>query len=241
MSQQHPLSPPSSLFRKMKSCRKNKGFTLIELLVAMSLLSVIGLVLIGILSHSSALVSQGSNLIALHQKSRNAIDRISPILATAVLGPVGQERIIIPSKLKSDGAADIEVTDNDPTVYSDTLKFTTTEDFLLPTYDPRVWDGNYHVYEFQFIRDVPTDPASPGKVEFHRLMSATGNHDVDTSATHHPAVVAFNVQNFRCFLVNPNAVEVRIDTRGQRKGPQGNQIEVIETERSIISIPSGSY
>lgn len=228
----------------MKSPRRNAGFTLLELLVAMSLLTIIGLVLVGILSHSSALVSQGSTLIALHQKSRNAIDRISPILATAVLGPVGQDAIITPSKLKSLGDADIEDQDEltvDKEIYSDTLKFTTTEDFLLPTYDPRNWDGNYHVYEFQFIRDVPADPASPGKVEFHRLLTANGNHDVDTSANHHPAVVAFNVQNFRCFLVNPNAVEVRIDTRGQRKGPQGNQIEVIETERSIISVPSGSY
>jgi hypothetical protein len=222
------------------SHRRAAAFTLIELLVAMMLLSVIGIVLIGILSQSSALVSQGSNLIALHQRSRNAVDKISPILATAVVGDLGnQKAILIPSVQKNLAAADVEELDNDPTVYSDTLKFTTTEDLLNPAYDPRVWDGNHHVYEFQFILDDANDPNSLGKIELHKLLSTNGNHDVDTSLA--PAVIAFNIQNFRCFLVSPNAVEVRIDTRGQRKGPQANMIEVVETQRAILSVPSGSY
>jgi hypothetical protein len=197
----------------------------------MMLLMVISTVLIGIGAQSSALVSQGANLISLHQKSRSAIERMAPILATSVTSP-GKKSILIP-KLKSSDPV------NPP--YDFRIRFHTTEDFLQPGYDPRApYDPTtlaVYTYEFAFIPDDPMNPNSLGKIELHKMKE--GTDDVDTALE--PRVIAHGVQQFRCLLINANTLEVTVDTAGQRKGPQGNMIDVVEPERAVLSIPSESY
>lgn len=229
------MSPQPLSSRRLNRCPRAgiSGFTLIELLVCMSLLILIGLVLIGITGQSSALVAHGASVISLHQKSRSAMQRIAPLLATAVTTP-GHKSVEIPA-LKS----------NDPVnpPYDFRIRFNTTEDFLrqTPPYDPReVFDPAsvpVYLYEIEFVKDTPSNPKSLGKLEFHKLNLNTKT--VDTSL---PArVLAHKIQQFRTLLINSNTLEVIVDTSGTRKGPQGNLIEVVETERSVISIPSESY
>lgn len=224
--------PQSSLTNRRLTTKD--GFTLVELLVGMSLMIVIGLVLISMLHHSAALVSQGTAMIATHQKSRSVIDRVGPYVATAVPGPT--KAIITPEQAKSNIGSD-------PDLLDDRVQFTTTEDFLrtTPPYDPtdggidEFWDptsDGYHIYQIVFV----PDGTGLGRVELQK-MSDPGIVD----ATVAPRVLGHRILAFRTALLSGNALEIQVETSTQRRGPNQNMIDVIESESAVIAIPQGSY
>ena len=208
------------------------GFSLIELLLVFFLTTLIGVVVIGLVSHSTALVSLGSEKLITQQKSRSAIARMGPYIATAVPG-ANRPAIIFPG-VKSANPG------NPP--YDLKVRFNTTEDFLAPGYDPRAaiinpTAASFFLYEFEFIRSIPSDTDSLGRIELHRLNPATGL--VDTTVA--PRIMAHNVQGFRALRIGSNAVEIRIDTRSTRRGPHGSTYTHIETEISALAVPSENY
>lgn len=214
-----------------QACRKpSKGFTLLELLVSMFILGVIGTVLVGILSQSQSLVSQGASVIGSHQKARNAFDRIAPYVATAVSTSKG-EAILIPKEKSNDFA--------EPT-FDFRVVFHTTEDFLNPAYDPTApYDPIAQVvftYEIAFVPDSAA-PGSLGKIMLRRLVE--GSDTVDT--TREPRPLAFNVQQFRCLLLTSNSLQMVIDQRVQRKTSRGELLDEVKSEQAILSIPASTY
>ena len=226
MSSLLPLHKRAQAYRK-----PSRGFTLLELLVSMFILGIIGTVLVGLLSQSQSLVSQGASVIGSHQKARNAFDRIAPYVATAVSTSKGAA-ILVPG-LKS----------NDPVNpdYRFRIVFHTTEDFLAPGYDPSLpYDPvtqNIYTYEIIFIPDNASDPNSLGNVMLRRLIEGTDT--VDTSRE--PRPLAFGVQQFRCLLLTANSLQITMDQRVTRKGPQGNLIEEIKSEQTILAVPASTY
>ena len=210
-----------------------RGFSLIELLLVFFLTTLIGVVVIGLVSHSTALVSLGSEKMITQQKSRSAIAKMGPYLSTAVPGS-NRPAIIVPA-LKSD-------TPENPTYDLDVIQLNTTEDFLAPGYDPRTVVVNpvstqYFLYEFKFVRVNASDPNSLGRIELRRLNPST--LAVDTTVT--PRIMAHNVQGLRCLRLGTYVIEVRIDTRSTRRGPHGSSYTKVETEISALAVPSGSY
>ena len=196
----------------------------------MFILGVIGTVLIGILSQSQALVSQGASVIGSHQKARNAFDRIAPYVATAVSTPKG-EAILTPKEKSNDPV-------NPP--YDFRIVFHTTEDFLNPGYNPSApYDPVTQVvftYEIAFVPDSAA-PGSLGRILLRKLIEGTST--VDTTFDARP--LAFNVQQFRCLLLTSNSLQITIDQRVQRKGPQGNLIDEVKSEQAILAIPASTY
>ncbi len=215
--------------------RSSRGVTLVELMVAMMLMVLIGLVLIGILGQSEALVSQGAAMMATHQKSRYSIDRIGPYVASAVDGTL--RAVYYPEFA------------NDPQIYDDRIRFNTTEDFLDPNYDPRgVWTPlvatPYFQYEIAFVPESPA-PDAWGQIVLRKL-DTDGVTPLSTPA---PRVLAHQVIDFQVAKLSENGLEVRVTTFAERKAADGHIIRKGESgweqyqqvESAIIPVPSGSY
>ena len=225
MSLRQLLRKPAQVCLKQPS-----GFTLLELLVSMFILGVIGTVLIGMLSQSSALVSQGASVIGSHQKARNAFDRIAPLIATAVKTSKG-EAILTPREKSNDPV-------NPP--YDFRIVFHTTEDFLNPSYSPDdVYDpitAPIYTYEIVFVPDSAA-PNSLGRIMLQKLIEGTDT--VDT--TYEPRPLAFGVQQFRCLMLTSNSLQITIDQQVARKRPDGSILQEVTSEQAILAVPSSTY
>lgn len=100
--------------------RRPIGFTMLELLIAAAVSSLIAIVVFSAFRQSSAAISQGTAKMSAQQRCRLAVDRITPLVMSAVTVG-GVDAITRPA---AGGALD------------DRIIFTTTEDFLNPAYDP---------------------------------------------------------------------------------------------------------
>lgn len=213
------------------------GFTLVELLVCMGLLGVISTVLIALAMNSTALVSAGASSIELNQRARSAVTRMAPYLATAI-SSTSQPALITPrAKVDSPTAADL--------VSYQTLRFNTTEDFLAPGYNPSTpWNpaAGTCVYEFTFEETAGQTFTTEGgtAVNLGRVVLRRVSGPA-LLAVPEPRVIAHNVQLFRCYAIGSYAVEVVINTVGKRKHTQGNNVDVVEEQNAVLSIPSGTY
>lgn len=224
--------------------RNHRGATLVELLVVFGLITLISAILIGIVSHSSALVSQGTTAISLNQKARTVLDRLQPYLATAV-DSGGSTRALVSPMQKNTAPTTAELDS-----YQE-IRFTSTENFLDPNYDARddwqPWTPDaYHYFEIAF--DVDTRPTSYtlangnviklGQVWLREYQDA-GFTTLKSGVT--PQPIAHNVQHFRCHVLTSQNLEVICHTVGKRKGPAGNLVDVFEEAHAIISTPSETY
>lgn len=232
------------LFTPVARCRSlnRRGVTLIELLVVMSLVTLMFTVLISLVSHSSALVAQGTQVIALNQKARFAIDKIAPYVMTAVADATSPAIVAPNRKVDAPSAADL--------LSYDRIQFSTTEDFLDPNYDASAAYNatSRPIYFYEIYFDNTTNPI-PYKMEngtdinLGRIMIV--KHQ--TSSFNAPATaykaqaLAYNVQFFHAHRLDGNTIEVIIHTIGKRKGPAGNQIDVFEQAQGILDVPSPSY
>lgn len=218
------------------------GFTLIELLVVMALMTLISGVLIALVKHSAALVSQGTQTIALNQKARFALDKIAPYLATVT---------------NQGGAPAITGMVQGSTAQNISIKFTTTEDFLAKNYDPinDTWiPGNVYYYEIYF--DNTTNPTiykledgstlKLGRVILRKCTDASFGTPAETqpgySASYEsPRPLAYNVQYFFCSMLNNNYLVVSVHTVGKRKGSAGQQVDMFEQAQGVVSLPAATY
>ncbi len=222
-----PLRPLFSLRAARRLARR--GFTLIELIVCIGLVTVIGLILIGILAQSSAMISQGTLMLEFHQKTRSAIDRMTPYVMTAVSRSTGSA-FITPAKRTSSNQ-----------IFDDTIRFTTTEDFLDPNYVPNPsapynsLSAPVYTYEFALVRENPSDHSSLGQLVLRKVEAGV---PVSNPV---PKIIGHRIQNFKVLRLTADTIEVQIDVSGRRKGPQGNQVFVLETERAIIPVPADTY
>lgn len=235
------LRPQQSYRFPTRFHNSGQGFTLVELMVALFLLSLISTVLIALVSQSSALVSHGTEVIALNQRARVAIDKIGPYVLTAV-DDSGSPALNSP----------MEKTDTPDAEHLDSYKaiqFTTTEDFLNPSYDPRadydVSSPIHYYYEIAFDETAPTSytlangtNVNLGKIVLRRYTDASFS-TIDTAVE--PRPLAYNIQYFRCHVLTSNSLEVIVHTVGKRKGPGGNLIDVFEDAQGILNIPSPTY
>lgn len=109
--------------------RSNKGFTIVELLVAMAVMAVLSAAMVAMFSTSKQTLVHGSNRFYIQQVARYTVNRLTPLLQTAV--PVNDTSSAI---LEMDGA---------PAVLgsiSESVGFSTTQDFLadpIPEFNPR--------------------------------------------------------------------------------------------------------
>lgn len=234
---------PSRLRRSspLVTRRSKQGATVVELLTVLLLLSLIFTVLIGIVAQSSAMVSQGVQIISLNQKARFTVQKMAPFLLTAI-GDDNNFALVAPAeRLDAPTAADL--------LAYRSIQFLTTEDFFDPAYDPKAaWNPlntqrfYYEIYFDQTNPDVYTlDDGSTinlGKVLMRRHLNATFTA-VDT--TYDPQVIGFNVQQFYCHRLPGNSLEVIVHTVGKRKGPAGNNIDMFEQAIGILNIPTSTY
>ena len=245
------LPLPSSPKVRSPRPKASGGFTLIETLVCMFLLSLISGVLISITTQSSALVSQGATKISLHQRSRSALERMAPYIATAVPDQANGPAVPVPEKIKDTMTAG-EITDPGA---NNSIEFWTTEDFLHPGYSPdastvtpngqgyKGWSlGDPHfLYRMRFDTSkgatYTTQASPPTTFPLGSIML----EKVDGGDPQDPRPLAHNVIGFRVYRITSSCMEVQVQTAATRKGPQGNQIDVIESESSILSVPSENY
>lgn len=120
--------------------RYNKGFTLVELLVAMGVMAVVSTAMFAMFATSRQTLIHGSNHFFIQQVARYTVDRLTPLLQTAV--PVNDTT---PAVLELDGAT--------ATLGSQgqSIGFSTTVDFLAdpqPVFNPR--NPIYYFYEVAF-------------------------------------------------------------------------------------------
>lgn len=208
-------------------------------MVVLALLGLISTILIALLSHSSALVSHGSSVIALNQKARNTVDRLGPYLSTAV-GANGQPALTSPNQKNSaPTVADLESYKS--------IKFTTTEDFLDPNYNPRQdWNPdspyfNYEIYFDNTTRPTPYRTENGVDINLGQVLIRRCNSDWTPDATYEPQPLGHNIQYFRCHVLTSQNLEVIVHTVGKRKGPGGNMVDVFEEQQSIVTTPAGTY
>lgn len=219
-----------------------RGVSLAELLVVMGLLTLIFGVLISLTTQSSALVSQGTQVIALNQKARSAIDAMGPYLVSAV-NDAGSPALVSPAEKKDAPTAEELAT------YT-SIKFTTTEDYLDDDYNPKAdWDtGLREVFHYEIYFNDTTNPLTYklengttinlGRILLRRYTDPSFT-TVDTTVGE--KALAVNVQFFYCHRLRADSLEAKVHTVGKRKGPAGNQIDVFEQATGILSIPSPSY
>jgi hypothetical protein len=204
----------------------------------MALMGVISTVLIALAVQSSALVSQGAQVIELTQKGRSGLQRMAPYLETAIATQTA------PALESPRGKVDAPTLD-DLLTYQ-TLRFNTTEDFLrvTPPYNPlEPWVPGSATFQYEFAFEDSGDdfvlengaPLNLGRLVLRKVVAGNAVDDPP------PRIIAHRVQLFRCYAVSSNAVEIVINTVGKRKGPQGNLIDVFERQNAVLSIPSGSY
>lgn len=197
--------------------RKERGLTLPELLVTMGIISLIGLLLVETLSQSSSAMSLGTAKVEMDQTARIAIDRLTPLVMSATSG-VG-DAIIAPGE-RGSGAA-----------YDDKIVFTTTEDFLSPTYDPAddwtVGDPT-HVYQVRWDEDSQ-------ELRLEKVSTDFGVANPD------PRVLAFRVERFQAIRLLSNTIEVRVTVQRPVKRPNGTTEDTRDTQVAIVQVPAESY
>lgn len=214
-----------------------------ELMVVMGLGIAIAVVLLGLLSQSSAMIAKGTETMGLNQRARNAIDRISPYVLTAV---ADGDQLAVKSPEMKQGTPNAAAL----TSYK-SIQFTTTEDFLAPGgYDPRVeWEAGdpSFFYEILFdntVRPTPYELENGDVINLGQILlrkSPDSTFPPFDPATDPFQPLAHNVQLFRCHRVTSRSIEVIVHTVGKRKGPQGNLIDVFEQSRGILTTPAPYY
>ena len=76
---------------KMRCLKRQSGFTLIELLLALSILSVILVVILGALRITVRAWEKGENVLSMQQRSRTILDQLDRQLSSAAVLMSGQE------------------------------------------------------------------------------------------------------------------------------------------------------
>lgn len=120
--------------------RYSSGFTLVELLVAMGIMALISTAMFAMFATSRRTLIHGSNHFFIQQVARYTVDRLTPLLQTAV--PVNDTT---PAVLELDGST------ANLGSQGGKIGFSTTIDFLAdpqPVFDPR--NPVYYFYEVAF-------------------------------------------------------------------------------------------
>lgn len=125
----------------MKAMRQSsRGFSIVELLIAMGVMALLGLAMVTMFSTSKQTLVHGSSRFYIQQVARYTVNRLTPLLQTAV--PVNDTSSAI---LELDGV---------PAALGTTgqkIGFSTTQDFLadsFPDFDPRA--PVFYFYEIAF-------------------------------------------------------------------------------------------
>lgn len=234
--------------------RSRRGFTLIELGIVAAILSILGLVLVVTFSKSNSAISLGTAKIESDSTARIAVDRISPLVTAAT--EIIQNSSGGSSQLLRSGAT---------ALFYRELIFTTTEDFLDPTYNAVTW-GTTHFnplapqsYSYVIYFFDPGDPtylnnnapdANPGEIRLMRNDATfAANKDQLVPAVPFRRLAGTNIDDpagagitdFRCRRLLSNAAEVIIDTRSFVKRDNGNTERRLSTFATIVQAPAESY
>ena len=227
--------------REHRGLKKTAGVSLIELMVVISMLSMVAMVVINLVAHSSAMVAKGAATMELNQKARTALDRISPYLITS--SSDGDALALRYPNLKVDAP-----TAQDLISYK-SIQFTTTEDFLRPDYSPAdPWTPTHDRFYYEIYFDDTTVPKeyvtedgtsiALGQIRLRRYLDPLFTA-VDPAAS--PVPLAHSVMLFRCHKLTSRSLEVIVHTVGKRKGPTGAQLDSFEEARGIVNTPAPYY
>ncbi len=228
-------------FSRIRSRYRNheSGMSLTELLVVFVLMVTVTVTVAGLIKYSTSQVAQGSARMGMHQKSRTVIDRLSPILITAVSDGGGDG-------LAGHGAAGLKTKPSDEGVeveYLTSIRFTTTEDFLNPSYDPQAsWDflnPTFYTYDITFVPNDEGNPDELGRIELRRVINGVPVDDPQ------PRVLAHGIRSFLALRLGSHAVEIEVRSQvGKREygklATDEDEYEVL-VERAIVPIATRTF
>lgn len=216
--------------------RQQIAFTLPELMISLAILSILTTVLVLLYEQSYATVNRGTGRLALQQKARETVKRITPLVLSSFDNP-------------DDGTdAMIEFPPQDANTY-DNIVITTTEDWLASGYPSPTTSArrvtsigaiayvNYRIRlnggDIVLERGTWNDAA--GTFTPNAGESRTLGYSDDPRARDAVDFLALRVQKQA-----PNAIQVEVDVRVSVRNAAKQQEVINETITSIIQVPNAS-
>ena len=217
----------------MRSCKR--GFTLPELMVACTLISMVSVALLGIFHQATGSTNLSSTRMSLSQRTINAFRRIQPFLVSAFgSAPGGLDSVQYPSV----GTSKVN-----------TVVFSSTEDFLDPSYPENTPAGNVtssihwestgaytpashplFFYRFSFVPppNVVANQMQPGP-DYGSVVLERASGDARTNDFSSPSARRLIVrgeqesvlESFHFSRPTANVIQINARMRGVSRGPDG--------------------
>ncbi|MCA9795908.1 MAG: prepilin-type N-terminal cleavage/methylation domain-containing protein [Candidatus Eremiobacteraeota bacterium] len=174
-----------------------KAFTLAELLVAMTVSSMLFLAIVSLYQAGVWEFTRSSGRIEMARRGRNLLDRVQPLLGTAIkINPTGaQEAIYFPDQVLDDFSQAGETR----------VLFSTPVDFLgnqpLPSARELRLHPKFYLYE---VALVPGEGRAQDVVLRRRVDPLTPDPTVE------PRVLGRDVDDFRVKYLRPGALEIEV-------------------------------
>lgn len=197
---------------------RNKGVSLAELLVAMTVASILTTAIVAVFHAGNWEFQHSSGRIELIRRARAILDRITPLVTTAVKtsSSAAQEAIVDPPTPVDDLTPLENMTQAQRDALPARLMFTSAMNFFGGGPAPKARElQNNPTYYYYDVAETPGGAGQGSNVLLRRwIRTGPGVYNPDNTVT--PMVLGRQIDNFYVRYLRPGAVQLAVEISGNR-------------------------